>query len=91
MFKNTCLAIIVSSFLLSCYAYKAPAIKIGMSLEEFKDIAKYEQLVAMDKEYTVYVLAPIKQENYSRFQKLIKRFVFSLKSGVCPGSIFPSV
>ena len=54
MFKNTCLAIIVSCLLFSCYAYKAPAIKIGMSLEEFKGVAKYEQLVAMDKEYTVY-------------------------------------
>jgi len=43
------------------------------------------------KEEAEIVLAPIKQENYSRFQKLIKRFVFSLKSGVCPGSIFPSV
>ena len=37
------------------------------------------------------VLAPIKQEYYSRFQILIKRFVFLLKSGVDPGSIFPLV
>ena len=37
------------------------------------------------------VLTPIKQEYYSLFQKLIKRFVFSLKSGVGPGSIFPLV
>jgi hypothetical protein len=39
----------------------------------------------------ISVLAPIKQENYSKFQKLIKRFVFSLKSGVDPEPIFPWV
>ncbi|MDT0675628.1 hypothetical protein [Autumnicola musiva] len=54
MIKYTCVAIIVAILLTSCYSTKAPAIKIGMSVEEFKKLAKYEQLVAMDQESCVY-------------------------------------
>ena len=37
------------------------------------------------------VLAPIKQEYYSKFRLLIMRLIYSLKLGVYPGSIFPLV
>lgn len=52
--RKTTIAIGVAILLISCYAQKAPAINIGMSLEEFKKMAKYEELVAMDQDWTVY-------------------------------------
>jgi hypothetical protein len=38
-----------------------------------------------------YVLAPIKEEYYSKFRLLIIRLIYSLKLGIYPVSIFPLV
>ncbi|WP_373057161.1 hypothetical protein [Zunongwangia sp. H14] len=56
MIKNTAIAVVAVILLISCYSSKAPAAKLGMSAAEFKELAKFEELVSMDEDWTVYIV-----------------------------------
>lgn len=63
--------------LISCYANKAPVIRTGMTIEEFRKEAKYEELVTMDVEWMVYkVVYGFNADNirfyYFKNNKLVK-------------------
>lgn len=52
--KKTIIGILMVTLLYSCYANKAPTIRTGMTIEEFRKEAKYEELVTMDGEWMIY-------------------------------------
>jgi hypothetical protein len=55
------------------------------------DIDKVYYIILNEDSIELSVLAPIKQEYYSKFRLLIMRLIFSLKLDIYPGSIFPLV
>ncbi len=54
--KKSILTIFTTILLISCYSNKAPTIKTGMTIEEFQNNTKHEELVSMDGEWMVYKL-----------------------------------
>jgi hypothetical protein len=75
--KKKLLSILICGLLISCYSTKSPSISSGMSVEEFIKKAKYEELVTMDGEWTIYkVIYGFNAENvkfyYFKNNKLVK-------------------
>jgi len=75
--KKNILTVFIAILLVSCYSNKAPAIRTGMTIEEFQKKAKYEELVTMDGEWMVYkAIYGFNAENtrfyYFKNNKLVK-------------------
>ena len=75
--KKTIIGIFTAILLTSCYATKAPAIRTGMTIEEFEKKAKHEEIVTMDGDWTIYkVIYGFNAQNtrfyYFKNNKLVK-------------------
>ncbi|MDT0643795.1 hypothetical protein RM553_13210 [Zunongwangia sp. F363] len=54
--KTATIAIASAILLISCYSSKAPDVNIGMSVDDFRKSAKYEELVSQDSQWIVYMV-----------------------------------
>ena len=52
--KNTYLYLLLVILMTSCLAIKAPLVYTGMTISQFIDVAKHEELVSMEGNLTVY-------------------------------------